>query len=52
MEAIIDNHGNVDRFKVIKGLSMGLNVSAVEAVRQWTFCPVTLNGEPVDVITI
>jgi protein TonB len=50
VEAIIDKDGNVDKVKVLKGLSMGLKESAEEAVRKWKFKPGTLNGEPVDVI--
>ena len=50
VEAIIDKDGNVDKAKVLKGLSMGLSEAAVEAVRKWKFKPGTMNGEPVDVI--
>jgi protein TonB len=50
VEAIIDKNGNVDHVKVLKGLSMGLNEAATDAVKQWKFRPGTLNGEPVDVI--
>jgi protein TonB len=50
VEAIIDKNGNVDKVKLLKGLSMGLNEAAEEAVKQWKFKPGTLNGEPVDVI--
>src|SRR5205807_1081810 len=50
VEATIDRNGNVDKVKVLKGLSMGLTEAAEEAVKQWRFKPGTLNGEPVDVI--
>jgi periplasmic protein TonB len=50
VEAIIDEHGNVDHVKVIKGLPMGLSEEAVTAVKKWKFRPGTLNGEPVPVI--
>jgi len=50
VEAIIDEHGNVDNVKVIKGLPMGLSEEAVAAVRKWKFRPGTLGGEPVPVI--
>ncbi|HYS55383.1 MAG TPA: energy transducer TonB [Thermoanaerobaculia bacterium] len=50
VEAIIDKDGNVDKAKVLKGLSMGLSEAAIEAVKHWKFKPGTLNGEPVDVI--
>jgi protein TonB len=50
VEAIIDEHGNVDNVKVIKGLPMGLSEEAVEAVKKWKFRPGTLNGDPIPVI--
>jgi len=50
VEAIIDEHGNVDNVKIIKGLPMGLSEEAVEAVKKWKFRPGTLNGDPVPVI--
>jgi protein TonB len=50
VEAIIDEHGNVDNVKIIKGLPMGLSEEAVTAVKKWKFRPGTMNGEPVPVI--
>lgn len=50
VEAIIDENGNVDNVKVIKGLPMGLSESAATAVRKWKFRPGTLNGRPVATI--
>ncbi len=50
VEAIIDEHGNVDNVKVIKGLPMGLSEEAVTAVRKWKFRPGTMNGKAVPVI--
>jgi len=50
VEAIIDKDGNVDKVKVLKGLSLGLTESAEDAVRKWKFKPGTMNGQPVDVI--
>jgi TonB family protein len=50
VEAIIDKQGNVTNVKVLKGLPMGLDQAAVEAVKRWKFEPATLNGKPVAVI--
>lgn len=50
VEAIIDKEGNVTNVKVLKGLPMGLDQAAAEAVRKWKFEPATLNGKPVAVI--
>jgi TonB family protein len=49
VQAIIDKAGNVTNIKVLKGLPMGLEESAVEAMKQWKFKPATLNGKPVTV---
>ncbi len=49
LQTIIDKHGNVTDVKVLKGLPMGLDEAAVEAVKQWKFRPATLNGEPIEV---
>lgn len=50
VEAIIDKEGNVTNVKVLKGLPMGLDSAAAEAVKKWKFKPATLNGKPVAVI--
>jgi TonB family protein len=50
VEAIIDKEGNVTNVKVLKGLPMGLDQAAVDAVKRWRFEPATLNGKPVAVI--
>jgi periplasmic protein TonB len=49
VQAIIDKQGNVTDVKVLKGLPMGLDQAAVDAIRKWKFEPATLNGKPVDV---
>src|SRR5881394_3020891 len=36
VEAIIDEQGNVTATKVLKGLPMGLDRAAVDAVKTWT----------------
>ncbi len=49
VQAIIDKQGNVTNVKVLKGLPMGLEEAAVDAIKQWKFKPATLNGKPVTV---
>ena len=50
VEAIIDKEGSVTNVKVLKGLPMGLDTAAADAVKKWKFQPATLNGRPVAVI--
>lgn len=47
VEAIIDEQGNVDNVRVLRGLPMGLDREAVAAVQQWKFTPAMLGGRPV-----
>lgn len=49
LEVIIDKTGRLRSVEVLKGLRSGIDQAAVNAVKQWTFEPATLNGEPVDV---
>lgn len=49
LEVIIDEQGNVENAKVLKGLPMGLDRQAWEAVKTWKFKPATLEGKPVKV---
>ncbi|MFL6259552.1 MAG: energy transducer TonB [Thermoanaerobaculia bacterium] len=49
LEVIIDEQGNVENAKVLKGLPMGLDGKAWEAVKTWKFKPATLEGKPVKV---
>jgi TonB family protein len=50
MEAVIDHTGALKNLKVIQPLPDGLSEAAVDAVKQWTFAPGTMNGKPVDVV--
>jgi TonB family protein len=50
LEIVIRRDGSVGDVKVLRGLGLGLNEQAVQAVRQWRFAPSTLKGTPVDVI--
>jgi periplasmic protein TonB len=49
IEAVIGEDGRVREARVVRGTPL-LNDAALGAVRQWTFTPTTLNGEPVAVI--
>ncbi len=49
VQAIVTKEGNVQDVKVLKGLPMGLDTAAADAVKKWKFKPATLNGKPVDV---
>jgi protein TonB len=49
IEAVIDRQGNVTEARVLKPLGMGLDASALHAVKLWKFRPGTLNGQPVPV---
>ena len=50
LEIVIRRDGSVGDVKVLKGLGMGLNEQAIQAVRQWRFAPARLKGAAVDVI--
>jgi protein TonB len=45
----VDEQGNPSHVKVIRGVGMGLDEKAVEAVRQYKFKPAMQNGKPVKV---
>ncbi len=49
LEAIVDEEGNVDDVKVLKGLPYGLSDEAVQTASTWKYKPALLNGEPVPV---
>jgi protein TonB len=49
LEAVIDRRGSVVGTRVLKGLPMGLDQAAIDAVSQWKFRPATLGGNPVAV---
>ncbi len=49
VEAVIDRQGNVTEARVLKPLGMGLDMAALNAIRQWKFTPGTLNGLSVPV---
>jgi protein TonB len=49
LQAVIDEQGMVTNLSVIKGLPMGLEQAALDAVRQWRFKPALQQGRPVKV---
>lgn len=49
IDMYVDSRGNPTRVKVIRGLGMGLDEKAVEAVQQWKFQPAMKDGKPVTV---
>jgi TonB family protein len=49
LQAVIDTEGKAVNIKILKGLPMGLNETAIAAVEQWLYKPATLEGEPVPV---
>ena len=46
---IVDEQGNPTHVKVARGVGMGLDEKAVEAVEQYKFKPALQNGKPVKV---
>ena len=50
LEIVIRRDGTVGDVKILKGLGLGLNDQAIQAVRQWRFAPARLKGTPVDVV--
>jgi TonB family protein len=49
VESVIDEEGNVTRARVLRGLPMGLDEAALEALETWKFEPATQEGRPVPV---
>ena len=50
LEAIIDQQGSVRDVNILRGLGLGLDESAVDAVSQWQYTPTFYNGRPVEVL--
>jgi len=49
LSAVVRKDGSIEILKVLRGLGLGLDENAVEALRKWKFRPGTRSGEPVDV---
>ena len=56
LRVVVDRNGTPGKVEVSKGIGdspgddLGLNQSAIDAVRQWRFSPATKGGQPVAVI--
>jgi TonB family protein len=50
LDAVINKQGQVEQLKPISGPRL-LVTAAIDAVKQWTYSPYLLNGEPVAVAT-
>ncbi len=49
LEAVIDEQGNVTNVRVLRGLPLGLDREAVNAVQQWKFRPAMMANKPVKI---
>lgn len=45
LEAVVDRQGRVEEVKVLRSIPL-LDTAAIEAVRQWVYSPLLLNGQP------
>jgi protein TonB len=50
LELAISETGAVEHIAVLKSVAADMDISAIQAVRQWTFQPATLDGKPVPVL--
>ena len=50
LEAVVGRTGDVVDVQVLRGCGLGLDESALAAVRAWKYTPTTINGRPVEVI--
>jgi TonB family protein len=50
LSAVIGKDGNIENLRILSGPSE-LQQSALDAVRQWTYKPYLLNGDPIEVET-
>jgi len=51
LDVVIGKDGTVENIKVAKSLREDYDKNAIDAVRQWTFEPYLLNGNPIEVTT-
>jgi periplasmic protein TonB len=45
LEAVVDRKGQVEDVRVLRSIPL-LDRAAIEAVRQWRYSPLLLNGRP------
>lgn len=50
LEATINREGQVVDVSVLRGLGLGLDEAAVQAVSQWQYTPTFYNGRPVEIL--
>ncbi len=50
LSAIVRKNGTLEILKVVRGLGLGLDESAIQALRKWRFRPGMKDGVPVDVV--
>ena len=46
LEAVVDTEGCVESVKVLRPVNLVLDHAAVEALKQWRYSPLILNGVP------
>ncbi|MBB6145609.1 TonB family protein [Silvibacterium bohemicum] len=51
LSALIGEDGRIHELRIKSAPDVSLALSAIEAVRDWTYAPYTLNGHPVEVST-
>lgn len=53
LQAIVRKDGNIDSFRILRGLGHGLDEAAIQEIStKWRFRPGTKDGRPVDVIAM
>jgi protein TonB len=50
LEAVIGEDGRVSGVQVLRGLGLGCDEAAVDAVRQWRFRPASIQGRPIKIL--
>ncbi len=50
VQATVGRDGRVKDVEMLRPLGLGLDVAAIDAVRQWRYTPTYYNGEPVEVL--